>query len=539
MVLTGTIRWASVMAATVALLVSAAGCDNPPSLTVRARTTVRAGLELGYVEVDLYEEAQGCSGEGAPLASGGQSVAIGDQAALVAGSFGVHVFERLRPGLYAVRARFRAPPPSPSDGPDAGAVLAVRCVLTQVRANRVLVVHLTSGCVDLDCPQAGDAPARTSCINGRCVEPDCDPSDPAAQEFCEDALCGSDVDCQGLVPCGGARCLDGLCFVPVGGSCPAGEYCSQVTGRCTPDVAGPTEDAGLVDAGRIDAATDAGACEPSSCVAGPCERAECVGDRCVRTSLCGMSQVCCDGTCADRCGDFCAGMPAGTICRMPANECQEPALCDGTSDGCPANPVFGMETACGTDGIFCNGAEVCVAGACTGHVDPPCPGTCDEESDSCGDCSGSGSCAPDDVGAWSACAYATECAQTGEQTRSVTRYTCVDGTCTGETTEQSRTMGCDRVTARSPCGEAVYGDWSECAWEGDPECSTTGTRTRAARTFSCRFGSCEPADDTESEPCERTTEGSLCEATSCRGNFCVGGSCNVTCVWDGSRCVCS
>jgi len=501
---------------------------------------VRAGLELGYVEVDLYEQAEGCSGELPALASGGQSVALDDQTALGTGAFGVHVFDRLRPGLYAVRARFRAPPASPRDGPDAGTVLAVRCVLAQVRANRVVVVALTSGCVDVDCPQPGDAASRTTCINGRCVEPGCDPDDPATLALCEDALCSSDRDCPDVVPCGGAaRCLDGLCFVPVDGSCPPGDYCSQVASRCVRDPDAGPGDAGSFDAGSFDAASDAGACEPASGVAGPGETAECVGERSVRTSSCRAGQVCCESACADRCGDFCTGMPAGTICRMPANSCEEAARCDGVSAGCPANPVLGTETACTSDGIFCNGSEVCEAGSCTGHVDPPCPATCDESSTSCGDCTGSGSCAPDDVGGWSTCVYATDCAQTGEQTRSITRYTCVSGTCTGETVEESSTTTCDRVTARSPCGDPIYGEWSECVWDGDSECGTTGERTRTEATFSCRMGSCEPAAGTDSEPCTRSTEGAMCQATTCRGNTCMGGDCNVICFWDGIGCSCT
>jgi hypothetical protein len=60
----------------------------------------------------------------------------------------------------------------------------------------------------------------------------------------------------------------------------------------------------------------------------------------------------------------------------------------GTVGTCSPEP---NGTIC-SDGLFCNGADTCNAGACSAHVGNPCPGhdlpidcsdSCDESLDSC------------------------------------------------------------------------------------------------------------------------------------------------------------
>jgi hypothetical protein len=78
---------------------------------------------------------------------------------------------------------------------------------------------------------------------------------------------------------------------------------------------------------------------------------------------------------------------AGT-CFAPGDsaECAGPSTCDPIN-GCTAPPINDGDSC--DDGLFCNGADTCNAGACSGHAGDPCAGggecanSCDEGADSC------------------------------------------------------------------------------------------------------------------------------------------------------------
>ena len=74
---------------------------------------------------------------------------------------------------------------------------------------------------------------------------------------------------------------------------------------------------------------------------------------------------------------------AGTFCGDSlGDECTDPDTCDDFGV-CLSNNV-GDGTLCTSDTIFCNGAEICLSGACTSPGDPCDPGqSCNESTDVC------------------------------------------------------------------------------------------------------------------------------------------------------------
>jgi hypothetical protein len=104
------------------------------------------------------------------------------------------------------------------------------------------------------------------------------------------------------------------------------------------------------------------------------------GSACNDNLFCNGADTCSGGTCSGHAGSPCNG-PDGDA------DCAE--TCDESADDCAANDPNG--SAC-DDGVFCNGADNCFAGACTLHAGDPCPGPdgdgdcseiCDEGADAC------------------------------------------------------------------------------------------------------------------------------------------------------------
>lgn len=98
-----------------------------------------------------------------------------------------------------------------------------------------------------------------------------------------------------------------------------------------------------------------------------------------------------DGACCDA---GCQPRPAGAACASDANPCTDD-VCDGSGAEC----AYPFNAAPCDDGVFCNGADTCVAGACALHAGSPCAGpdgdgdcreSCDEARAACD--------APDPIG---------------------------------------------------------------------------------------------------------------------------------------------
>lgn len=97
---------------------------------------------------------------------------------------------------------------------------------------------------------------------------------------------------------------------------------------------------------------------------------------------------CGDVTVCDETGQ-CVGCAAPSDCPAPSGVC-ESATCERGVCGV-GTAIDG--TACASDGVFCNGQEICQGGSCISPGDPcdgpdgdaDCSETCDEDADDCGE----------------------------------------------------------------------------------------------------------------------------------------------------------
>ncbi|MCA9606065.1 MAG: hypothetical protein KC619_10750 [Myxococcales bacterium] len=166
------------------------------------------------------------------------------------------------------------------------------------------------------CPADGFAPTTTEC---RAAAGDCD-----APEHCtgSNALCPLDVMMPAMTECRAAM-----------GGCDVTEVCDGTSPTCPAN-------------GVLPAMTE---CRAS---AGDCDVAE---------SCDGASPACPTDVFA----------AATTICRMATDRCDVEELCTGMAADCPMDMLAADGTRC-DDGLFCNGEETCMAGACTAGTAPIC-----------------------------------------------------------------------------------------------------------------------------------------------------------------------
>jgi hypothetical protein len=285
--------------------------------------------------------------------------------------------------------------------------------------------------VTVACPPNVLAPSTTEC---RAATDDCDQA-----EFCtgESTSCPDDEFAPDNAVCrpGAGVCDqpefcpgDGpVCpadeMLPVGrqcsilhGDCDAAEFCDGQTPDCPEDEFLPAAAVCRPPVGDCDVPEtcpgDSAQCpadqiEPAAkecrAVAGFCDLPEhCTGfhgqcplDQFVSTSvLCREVAGVCDVS------EFCSGTAAAcpedvflsteTICREAGYVCDGVETCNGAQADCPPDIPAVDGTTCGDD-VFCNGADYCQDGSCTGHHGDPCndrlycngPEICDEESDDC------------------------------------------------------------------------------------------------------------------------------------------------------------
>ncbi|MBX7196103.1 MAG: hypothetical protein K1X94_28870 [Sandaracinaceae bacterium] len=393
-----------------------AGCGSTRTLTIDIQSDLVAEYELGSLDIELFAGAVGSGSTGTVLRSLVVEPALADADAYRRGRRTAELTE-LSPGNYTVRVVARRPPPEGAPI-EAGTFLVERRVVVPLETDRVVRVVVTAPCVDHTCPGAGDPSDHTQCLNGECVDPSCDPTEPGATERCctgagcvETAVCSSAAECV-VAPCAVASCVEGACIAAERpGACGEGEYCDRSAGTCLPVPGGPVRDAGPEDAALPDAsvpdASVPGAdarcpaetcgngtdddcdgradCDDTDCIGTPCDDGDpCThGDACTATMgrACSGTAITCDSTpCLARACNgtaSCTETPIGGACPDDGNGCTDDVCSAGA---CTHPPVAGTPP-CGDDGNVCT-SDVCSGGACT-H--PPVAGTvfCADDGNPC------------------------------------------------------------------------------------------------------------------------------------------------------------
>jgi hypothetical protein len=212
--------------------------------------------------------------------------------------------------------------------------------------------------------------------------------------------------------------------------------------------------------------------------------------------------------------DLCAGLNLN--CPNDNNEC--------TQDECnPATGTCGIprtNTDC-DDGLFCNGADTCDAGACTAHAGTPCADgkVCNEQDNYC-ECAGDEDCPADVPGEWGACQFDninTICDETGTRSRPVQTSTCTAGKCVQGAAVESE--ACTRETDTLPCtddnnrcngaetcvnGTCTSSNVNPCAgMAGTTYCYQSGTMCRQCQNPSAQ--GCSGAEYCCSGTCQTNT----------------------------------
>ncbi len=454
------------------------------------------------------------------------------------------------------------------------------CTGTDTCSGGTCSVHGGSNCPGPD----NDSNCAESCNEGT---HQCDAVDPNG------AACNDGLFCNG-----NDSCASGQCSTHGGNPCPGpdgdsncAESCNETSDNCSAaDSNGSACNDGVFCNGADTCSAGACSVHAGNPCAGPDGDANCTescdealdvcsapdpnGSACSDSLFCNGSDTCSGGVCSVHAGSPCVGADGDGNCAESCNEtadnctspdpngsaCNDGLFCNGadtcsagacsvhTAAPCPgpdgdANCAESCDEALNVctaadpngsacnDGLFCNGVDTCASGACTAHVGNPCPGpdgdsncveSCNETSDSC--------TAADPNG--SACTDGLFCNGTD---------TCSGGTCSAHTGDP-----CPGVDGDSNCAESCN-ETSDLCVAADPNGSSCNDGLFCNGADTCSGGSCSvhgsnpcPGADGDgncSESCDETGDvctaadpnGSACnDGLFCNGSdTCSGGSCSV------------
>jgi hypothetical protein len=261
-------------------------------------------------------------------------------------------------GFNATTAFTRVPPNMPSGH------YFVRAVVQGVPSPEINIMLRNVG-TSASCLSGGD------CLSGFCVS-----------GFCCDRAC--DGACETCAVLEGAS-INGTCGLRTAGFvcraendvCDVAESCTGAAPSCPADGFAPSTQV----------------CRP---LAGPCDLADsCSGaaPSCPADGFAPSTQVCRDAAGACDVPERCDGaapscplnalLPPGVECRASSGACDAPEACDGASVSCPVDLPRPDATPC-PNGLFCDGDERCLAGACAAANARTCTGGyCEEAGAQC------------------------------------------------------------------------------------------------------------------------------------------------------------
>jgi hypothetical protein len=181
--------------------------------------------------------------------------------------------------------------------------------------------------------------------------------------------------------------------------------------------------------------------------------------------------------------------------------CQRDEDCRDPSDLCVMAAVCSASHVCVVVKKDCSSLD----DACNDGLCNPSTGVCEPMAAHQG-----AACGPvNQCGAFDDCNFASECATTGTQSQSCTRYTCQTGSCMGES--YVVTQPCSRITDRMPCGQkhTVTG-CTACTGSSEQGCAVDGQQTCTCTDMACMAGTCQSTSNSCMQFCSRLQPGDVC-----------------------------
>lgn len=367
-------RW---IVTALALAVLPACADESPTLWVDLLTDLRPGVDFTAATIRVEPSGGGAAEVVQFVYRGESGFSMGERI----GSF------PLPPNDYQVTLTLL----------NAGATAASQAAVFTLSGDQVITLIISRDCVDVTCPMAAD-PGATSCLGGRCVDPECALVEAECAVQCTNAS-----ECE-PVGCASAQCRAGTClYYEDDGRCEDGRCdialgCIDGPVDAGADIAVPVMDGGALDGARdsgpgvdagpeadagtdardagtdtppgFDAGTDAGpvACPerwpaPAS-VCDPRDSTGCAASRTCTPDPRTPGTTLCQPTGGAGVGESCGGASAcqrGLVCQ---------AFVDASNPRCREQCAGGAGCTCPTITDACFALESTAYGACRSPCDP-------------------------------------------------------------------------------------------------------------------------------------------------------------------------